>query len=62
MQMDKGIELRKAWGNKPCSHPIFDKEYVLGSDTGDYICIQCGRSFTKEEKKEIESQKGKHNE
>ena len=53
MQMDKAIELRKAWGNKPCSHPNFDKEYHLGSDTGDYVCTSCGRSFTKQEKENL---------
>ncbi|MBI5075670.1 MAG: hypothetical protein HZB62_10980 [Nitrospirae bacterium] len=57
MQMDKAQKIRKAWGNKPCPHPTFDKEYCLGSDTGDYICIQCGRSFTKEEKNQIEASK-----
>lgn len=53
MQMDKAIELRKAWGNKLCSHPNFDKEYYLGADTGDYVCTTCGCSFTKQEREKL---------
>ena len=50
----KAEELRKQWGNKPCSHPKFEKETHLGwgyvqEKTGDYVCTQCGQDFTKEE-------------
>lgn len=45
MQMEKAEELRKKWGNKPCDHPDpLEKEYYLGTATGDYICSICGRS------------------
>lgn len=58
MQSKRAEELRKEWGDdKPCSHPNFDKEYYFGSQTGDYICTQCGRSFTKKEMEEIEYRK-----
>jgi hypothetical protein len=43
MQMTKVRELRKEWGNKPCDHPDYDREYYLGSHTGDYVCTTCGR-------------------
>lgn len=48
MQMEDAKELREKWGNKPCNHPILDKEYYLGTQTGDYICTQCGKSASKE--------------
>lgn len=48
MQMKKAAELRKAWaekGNPPCAHPRLDKEYDLGSDTGDVVCTTCGETW-----------------
>lgn len=27
-----------------CQHPVLEKEYDLGSDTGDYTCPICGES------------------
>lgn len=44
MQMMEALKLRERWGNKPCDHPSLDKEYDLGTTTGDYVCTQCGRS------------------
>lgn len=44
MQLDKAAELREKWGDKPCDHPVLDKEYSLGAATGDYTCTQCGKS------------------
>lgn len=44
MQLEKAVELREKWGDKPCDHPELDKEYHLGTATGDYACTQCGRS------------------
>lgn len=44
MQMKEVRELRKRWAGKPCDHPNLDKEYDLGSDTGDYVCTTCGRT------------------
>lgn len=48
MQTSEANQLRKLWGNAPCDHPHLVKEYNLGSDTGDLVCTQCGRSFYKE--------------
>jgi hypothetical protein len=45
LQMNKAAALRKAWGDKPCDHPSFAKEYHLGTATGDKVCTQCGRAF-----------------
>lgn len=46
MQAKKAANLRRAWGEKPCEHPAFEKEYILGSQTGDYICTHCGECFS----------------
>ena len=43
MQLEKANKLRKAWGDKPCNHPDVEKEYYLGSNTGDKVCTTCGR-------------------
>lgn len=44
MQLEKAAELRKSWGNKPCSHSNLEKEYYLGASTGDYVCTTCGQA------------------
>lgn len=35
---------RKAWGNKPCSHPNFSQETLdgIGASTGDFAYHDCG--------------------
>ncbi len=59
MQSKRAAEIRQKWGSKKCDHPKFDKEYYLSAQTGDYICMQCGNCFTREEVKEIESKRNK---
>jgi hypothetical protein len=52
MQMAKANELREAWaakGNPPCEHPSLDKEYHLGSDTGDVVCASCGECWSRDD-------------
>ncbi|MFZ7134136.1 MAG: hypothetical protein ACOWWR_17465 [Eubacteriales bacterium] len=47
MQNKDAIELRKRWlakGNPPCDHPELEREYFLGADSGDYVCLICGES------------------
>src|SRR2546421_5995261 len=42
-------KLREAWreaGNKPCTHPAFEGEYMHGMNTGDKICTTCGECFS----------------
>ena len=51
MQMRKAAALRDAWarkGNPPCEHPDLDREYDLGSNTGDYVCTVCGAANRRE--------------
>lgn len=35
----------EAGGGGPCGHPRADKEYELGSDTGDVGCLRCGMTW-----------------
>lgn len=68
MDIKKGEQLRKEWGNAPCDHPSFSKETqgapisglgYVEVKTGDYICTQCGAVFTRAEKDKIEANRGK---
>jgi hypothetical protein len=58
VQRKKAIELQQRWGEKPCPHPSFSREYDLGERTGNYCCTQCGASFTFREKAEIVAARG----
>ena len=42
MQMKEARALRERWGHRPCDHPDLEKEYDLGTATGDYVCTRCG--------------------
>ena len=53
MQRKKAIELQKAWGDRPCEHPTFSREYDMGERTGRYCCTQCGATFSFREKAEL---------
>lgn len=53
MQAKKAAVLRATWGDKPCPHSAFSKEYDLGAQTGNYLCGQCGQSFSPRERREI---------
>ena len=59
MQMKKAQQIRNDWGDKPCDHPDFDREILLGCDTGDYICVQCGEYLTKQEREAINTKRKK---
>jgi hypothetical protein len=54
VQMKEVIKLRKAWGDKPCDHPNFEKEYDLGAQTGDYVCTTCGYAIWAENRSQLE--------
>jgi hypothetical protein len=61
VQMDKVAQIRKAWeaaGSPPCGHPDADREYYLGSNTGDYVCLTCGEPFSRSEWREIQAKRG----
>ena len=53
MQRKKAVQLQEAWGDKPCVHPAFSREYDQGERTGNYCCTQCGASMTFRQKAEI---------
>lgn len=59
MQYDDAKRLREDWGDKPCDHPNFEKEYYLGAHTMDYVCSTCGRDFTGQERDEILAKRNK---
>jgi hypothetical protein len=58
VQRKKAVELQQAWGDKPCTHPAFSREYDLGERTGNYCCTQCGASVTFREKAELTEARG----
>jgi len=57
MQRKKAAALKQEWGDKPCTHPAFAKEYDLGERTGNYVCTTCGSTFTFREKAELTARK-----
>jgi hypothetical protein len=58
MQRKRANALKEEWGDKPCDHPAFAKEYDLGARTGNYVCTQCGAVFTFRERAEILAARG----
>ena len=62
IEYKKVLKLQEAWGDKVCNHPRFEKEVYgmvtvsgyIETKTGDYVCMQCGEVFTKEEKERLE--------
>jgi hypothetical protein len=59
MKRKKALELQQEWGDKPCPHPAFAKEYDLGERTGNFVCTQCGAIVSQREKLEIQAARGK---
>ena len=53
LQRKKAIELQRTWGDRPCDHPAFSREYDLGERTGNYCCTQCGATLTFRQKAEL---------
>ncbi len=53
MKRKKALELQAAWGDAPCDHPAFAREYDQGERTGRYACTQCGATFGFRERAEI---------
>lgn len=48
IQTEEIKKLQKNWGDKPCTHPEWGKEYYLSTNTGDYACLQCGFTVSEE--------------
>jgi hypothetical protein len=42
MKKKRAHELQREWGDRPCTHPAFAKEYDQGVRTGNFVCTQCG--------------------
>ena len=53
MEYEEVKALREQWGGKPCDHPDFTDEILFGSKTGDFVCTQCGESFTKRQRDQL---------
>jgi transcription initiation factor TFIIIB Brf1 subunit/transcription initiation factor TFIIB len=53
MKRKRALELQQQWGDAPCDHPAFAKEYDLGERTGEFVCTQCGAIVTQREKVEV---------
>lgn len=53
MKRKKALQLQQEWGDRPCEHPAFAKEYDLGERTGKFVCTQCGAIMSGREKAEI---------
>jgi hypothetical protein len=53
MQAKRAAAIREEWGDKPCEHPTFAKEYAEGERTGDYVCTQCGAKVSFRQRAEI---------
>jgi hypothetical protein len=54
MEYNKAQQIKEEWGNKPCDHPKFEKEYFKGAFLLNYVCTQCGMEFTVSQKLEMD--------
>lgn len=58
MKQKQAQTLREAWGDRPCSHPAFSREYdQAGERTGNYFCTQCGANVSFRERAELLAQR-----
>lgn len=58
MKTKGALALQAAWGEKPCDHPAFAREYDAdGRRTGNSICTQCGQILSFREKAELRTTK-----
>jgi hypothetical protein len=49
MQMKEAYRRQREWGERACTHPGVEREFYLGSHTGDYVCSVCGRAVEPDE-------------
>jgi hypothetical protein len=52
-------KVKEQWGDKPCDHPVLEKEYYTGAFLTNYVCTQCGREFTIPQKMEMYQERKK---
>jgi hypothetical protein len=45
MQRSTAEKLRLEWVDELCHHMMFDREYIGGAETGNYVCLICGKAF-----------------
>jgi hypothetical protein len=58
MKQKQAQTLRQAWGDRPCPHPAFSREYdQTGERTGNYFCTQCGASVSFRQRAELLAQR-----
>ncbi len=57
MQKKRADALKQEWGDRPCDHPEFAKLYDMGERTGNYVCTQCGATFSFRERAELLAQR-----
>jgi hypothetical protein len=50
-------KIKDSWGNKPCDHPRFEKEYYAGAFLINWVCTHCGKEFTIAQKLELDSER-----
>jgi hypothetical protein len=53
VQKKRALALQQEWGEKPCDHPAFAKEYDEGERTGNFFCTQCGAPISFRQRAEI---------
>jgi hypothetical protein len=52
VQLGKVAQIEREWkaaGEPYCEHRRYDKEYYLGADTGDLVCLTCGETWPRGE-------------
>jgi hydrogenase maturation factor HypF (carbamoyltransferase family) len=57
MEYNVAQKIKESWGNKPCDHPVFEKEYYVGAFLINWVCTQCGKEFTIAQKLELDSER-----
>ena len=53
MKRKRALQLQQEWGDRPCEHPAFAKEYDMGARTGSFVCTQCGAILSSRDKAQI---------
>jgi len=46
-------KVKEEWGDKPCDHPVLEKEYYVGAFLINWVCTKCGKEFTIAQKLEM---------
>ena len=54
MQSTDAALLRRITKGEECKEHRFDAEYVLGSNTGDYVCTRCGKTISGQAYKKLQ--------